>query len=252
MKYTPTELMACSASKILEDKTSVLVGTGLPIIAGLLAQRSHAPNLLIVFEAGAIGAQVPVLPISVGDSRTENRAVIASSMHEVMSMSQAGYVDYGFLGAAQIDMYGNINTTVIGDYYHPKVRLPGSGGANDVGSFSHRTIILLRQDKKRFVEKVDFITTPGYLTGSGAREEAGLPAKTGPYRVVTQLGIYTFDDESKKMKLLAVSPGVSIEDVRNGSSFEILIPEKVETIPEPSEEQLKILHDIDPMGIVVR
>jgi len=252
MKYTPTELMACSASKILEDKTSVLVGTGLPIIAGLLAQRSHAPNLLIVFEAGAIGAQVPVLPISVGDSRTENRAVIASSMHEVMSMSQAGYVDYGFLGAAQIDMYGNINTTVIGDYYHPKVRLPGSGGANDVGSFSHRTIILMRQDKKRFVEKVDFITTPGYLTGPGAREEAGLPAKTGPYRVVTQLGIYTFDDESKKMKLLAVSPGVSIEDIRNGSSFEILIPEKVETIPEPSEEQLKILHDIDPVGIVIR
>jgi acyl CoA:acetate/3-ketoacid CoA transferase beta subunit len=252
MKYTPTELMACSASAILEDKTSALVGTGLPIIAGLLAQRSHAPNLLIVFEAGAIGAQVPVLPISVGDSRTENRAVIASSMHEVMSMSQAGYVDYGFLGAAQIDMYGNINTTVIGDYYHPKVRLPGSGGANDVGSFSHRTIILMRQDKKRFVEKVDFITTPGYLTGPGAREKAGLPANTGPYRVVTQLGIYAFDDESKKMKLLALSPGVSIEDVRNGSSFEILIPEKVETIPEPSEEQLKILHDIDPVGIVIR
>ena len=251
MKYTPTELMACSASEILEDKTSVLVGTGLPIIAGLLAQRSHAPNLLIVFEAGAIGAQVPVLPISVGDSRTENRAVIASSMHEVMSMSQAGYVDYGFLGAAQIDMYGNINTTVIGDYDHPKVRLPGSGGANDVGSFSHRTIILMRQDKKRFVEKVDFITTPGYLTGPGAREKAGLPANTGPYRVVTQLGIYTFDDESKKMKLLVLSPGTSIEDVQNDSSFEILIAKDVKTIPEPSEEQLKILHEIDPVRIVI-
>jgi acyl CoA:acetate/3-ketoacid CoA transferase beta subunit len=153
--YTSTELLACVAAKLLEGKKSVFVGTGLPMIAGMLAQRTHAPNLLIIFEAGGIGPQVPVLPISVGDCRTFHRAVAASSMHDVMSACQAGYVDYGFLGAAMIDAHGNINTTVIGDWERPTVRLPGSGGANDIGSFCHRTIIMMRQDKRRFVEKVD-------------------------------------------------------------------------------------------------
>lgn len=251
MKYTATQLMACCSSKVLEDRSSVIVGTGLPIIAALLAQRSHAPNLLIMFEAGAIGALVPVLPISVGDSRTENQAIVASSMHEVMSLSQAGYVDYGFLGAAQIDMYGNINTTVIGDYDHPKVRLPGSGGANDVGSFAHKTIVLMHQDERRFVKKVDFVTTPGFLTGPGAREKAGLSSDTGPYRVITQLGMYGFDDETKKMKLLALAPGVSIEEVSSASSFNILKAKDIERLSAPSEEELRILHEIDPAGIVI-
>ncbi|GAG64966.1 unnamed protein product, partial [marine sediment metagenome] len=156
------------------DKKSVFVGTGLPMIATMFAQRTHAPKLLIFFEAGSMGPQVPVLPISVGDSRTFYKAIAASSMHDSMSLTQAGYMDYGFLGAAQIDIYGNINTTVIGSYENFKVRLPGSGGANDVGSLCQKTIIIMRQDKLRFVEKVDFITTPGYLSGKGAREEAGL------------------------------------------------------------------------------
>ncbi len=249
--YTPTELLACVAAKMLEDKKSVFVGTGLPMIASMLAQRTHAPNLLIVFEAGGIGPQMPVLPISVGDSRTFHRAVAASSMHDSMSISQAGYLDYGFLGAAQIDMYGNINTTVIGDWERPKVRLPGSGGANDVGSLCQRTIIIMRQDKRRFVEKVDFITTPGYLDGPGARERAGLPEGTGPYRVITQLGVYGFDEETKRMKLLAVHPGVTIEDIKANSSFEIIIPEKVETTQPPTEEELRILHEIDPTGMTI-
>ena len=155
------------ASHLLEDKKSVLVGTGLPMIAALLAQRTHAPGLLIIFEAGGIGPRVPTLPISVGDSRTFYHAAAASSMHDVMSACQAGYVDYGFLGAAMIDRYGNINTTVIGEWDHPTVRLPGSGGANDIGSLCHRTIIIMRQDKRKFVERVNFITTPGYLDGAG-------------------------------------------------------------------------------------
>ena len=138
------------------------------------------PDLLIIFEAGGIGPQVPVLPISVGDSRTFHRAVAASSMHDVMSISQAGYMDYGFLGAAQIDRFGNINTTVIGDYDDPTVRLPGSGGANDVGSFCHRTIIVMRQDSGSSSAKVDFITTPGYLTGPGERERPGCLRAAGP------------------------------------------------------------------------
>jgi len=249
--YTPTELLACVAAKMLEDRKSVFVGTGLPMIASMLAQRTHAPNLLIVFEAGGIGPQIPVLPISVGDSRTFYRAVAASSMHDSMSISQAGYLDYGFLGAAQIDMYGNINTTIIGDWEKPKVRLPGSGGANDVGSLCQRTIIIMRQDKRRFVEKVDFITTPGYLDGPGARERAGLPEGSGPYRVITQLGVYGFDEETKKMKLLAVHPGVTVEDIKANSSFEIIIPEKVETTEPPTEEELRILHEIDPTGMAI-
>ena len=249
--YTPTELLACVAAKMLEDKKSVFVGTGLPMIASMLAQRTHAPNLLIIFEAGGVGPQVPVLPISVGDSRTFYKAVAASSMHDVMSAGQAGYVDYGFLGAAMIDMYGNINTTVIGDWEHPKVRLPGSGGANDIGSFCPRTIIIMRQDKRRFVEKVDFITTPGYLTGPGARERAGLPEGTGPYRVITQLGVYGFDEETKRLKLLAMHPGVTIEDIKENSSFEIIIPEKVETTEPPTEEERRLLHEIDPTGMAI-
>ena len=249
--YTPTELLACVAAKMLEDRKSVFVGTGLPMIASMLAQRTHAPNLLIVFEAGGIGPQIPVLPISVGDSRTFYRAVAASSMHDSMSISQAGYLDYGFLGAAQIDMYGNINTTIIGDWEKPKVRLPGSGGANDVGSLCQRTIIIMRQDKRRFVEKVDFITTPGYLDGPGARERAGLPEGSGPYRVITQLGVYGFDEETKRMKLLAVHPGVTINDVKENSSFELIIPDRVETTKPPTEEELRILHEIDPTGMAI-
>jgi len=249
--YTPRELLACVAAKVLEDKKSVFVGTGLPMIASMLAQRTHAPNLLIVFEAGGIGPQIPVLPISVGDSRTFYRAVAASSMHDSMSISQAGYLDYGFLGAAQIDMYGNINTTIIGDWEKPKVRLPGSGGANDVGSLCQRTIIIMRQDKRRFVEKVDFITTPGYLDGPGARERAGLPEGSGPYRVITQLGVYGFDEETKRMKLLAVHPGVTINDVKENSSFELIIPDRVETTEPPTEEELRILHEIDPTGMAI-
>ncbi|MHA1581086.1 MAG: CoA-transferase subunit beta [Candidatus Baldrarchaeia archaeon] len=252
VKYSTIELMACVAARILEDRKSVFVGTGLPMIVAMLAQRTHAPNLLIIFEAGGIGPQIPVLPISVGDSRTFYRAVAASSMHDVMMLAQAGWIDYGFLGAAQIDMYGNINTTVIGPWEKPKVRLPGSGGANDVGSLCNRTIILMRQDTRRFVERVNYITTPGYLTGPGAREKAGLPEGSGPYRVITQLGVYGFDEETKRMKLLSVHPGVTIDDIKVNSQFEILIPEEISTTKPPTKEELKILHEIDPTGIVLR
>jgi acyl CoA:acetate/3-ketoacid CoA transferase beta subunit len=252
-RYNLRELLAFSGASVLEDKKSVFVGTGLPIIAATLAQKTHAPNLLIVFEAGGIGPQLPELAISVGESRTFHRAIAASSMHDVMSISQAGYVDFGFLGAAQMDMHGNINTTVIGEHDLPKVRLPGSGGANDVGSFSQRLIIVIaNQSKRTFVSKVDFLTTPGYLDGPGGRERAGLPAGTGPYRVITQLGVYGFDEETKRLKLISLNPGVSIADVKDSSSFEIIIPDKIETSPEPSEEHLRILREeIDPAGIVL-
>jgi len=252
MEYNLTELMACVASRELENKKSIFVGTGLPIIATMLAQQLHAPDLLIVFEAGGIGPKIPTIPISVGDSRTFYKAVIAASMDYAMGMAQAGLVDYGFLGAAQIDKYGNLNTTVIGDHDNPKVRLPGSGGANDVGSLCTRTIILMRHDKLRFVNKLDYLTTPGYLTGPGAREAAGLPAETGPYRVITQLGVMGFDEETKKMMLLRVHPGVTVEEVVENTSFELIIPDDVGVTEPPTEEELRLLREeIDPSGIVI-
>jgi len=251
VEYTSTELLTAVASRLLEDKRSVLVGTGLPMIAALLAQRTHAPGLLIIFEAGGIGPRVPTLPISVGDSRTFYHAAAASSMHDVMSACQAGYVDYGFLGAAMIDVYGNVNTTVIGDWRHPTARLPGSGGANDIGSLCHRTIVLMRQDRRRFVERVNFVTTPGYLDGPGARQRAGLPESSGPYRVITQLGVYGFDEETKRLQLMARHPGVALDDVLANSACEILIPRKVETTAPPTADERRLLREIDPAGMVI-
>ncbi len=251
-EYSLAELLGCVASRLLEDNRTVFVGTGLPMIATMLAQRTHAPNILIIFEAGGVGPHVPVLPISVGDSRTFHEAVAASSMHDVMSASQAGYIDYGFLGAAAIDAYGNINTTVIGDWEQPRVRLPGSGGANDVGSFCWRTLYIMRnQSKRTFVEKLDFLTTPGWLGGPGRREAAGLPAGCGPYRVITQLGVYGFDESTKRLKLLSLHPGVTVEKVQANSEFDILIPEQVSVTQPPTAKELRILGEIDPTGMVI-
>jgi glutaconate CoA-transferase, subunit B len=251
--YSLKELLVCNGARALEDKKAIFVGTGLPIIATMLAQKTHAPKLLIVFEGGSLGPIMHELPISVADSRTFHRAIAASSMHDVMSLSQAGYVDYGFLGAAQMDIYGNINTTVIGNHDLPRVRLPGSGGANDVGSFSNKLIyIIANQSTRTFVNKVDFLTTPGYLDGPGARESAGLPEGSGPYRVITQLGVYGFEEESKKLKLISLHPGVKLEQVQDNSGFEIIIPDEIETSYIPTQEDLRILRqEIDPIGIVL-
>ena len=252
-RYNTREFLAFTGASLLEDKKTVFVGTGFPIIAAMLAQKTHAPKLVIVFEAGGLGPLLPELPVSVGDSRTFYRAVSASSMHDTMSLSQSGYIDFGFLGAAQMDIYGNINTTVIGDHELPKSRLPGSGGANDVASFSHRLIIIIaRQSKRTFVDKLDFLTTPGFLNGTNAREKAGLARDTGPYRVITQLGLYGFDDKTKRLRLISLHPGVSIDEVRENSQFEIMLPDKIETSREPADKDLKILRqEIDPVGIVL-
>jgi acyl CoA:acetate/3-ketoacid CoA transferase beta subunit len=250
--YTLSELLACVASRLLEDNRAVFVGTGLPMISTMLAQRTHAPNILIIFEAGGIGPQVPVLPISVGDSRTFHRAMAASSMHDVMSAAQAGFIDYAFLGAAAMDAYGNLNTTVIGNWEQPKVRLPGSGGANDLGSLCWRTLYIMRnQSQRTFMKKLEFVTTPGWLTGDGAREAAGLPAGCGPYRVITQLGVYGFDLQSKRLTLLSLHPGVTVEDVQANSNFEILIPKEIAITQPPTEEEQRTLREIDPTGMVL-
>jgi glutaconate CoA-transferase, subunit B len=251
--YNLREYLAYLGAMALEDKKAVFVGTGLPIIAAMLAQKTHAPHLLIMFEAGGIGPSLPELPISVGESRTFHKGFIATSMHDIMSLSQQGYINYGFLGAAQMDRYGNINTTVIGDHDHPKTRLPGSGGAADVGSFSRKLIIIAaKQSKQTFVNKVDFLTTAGYLTGPGARENAGLPRDTGPHRVITQIGVYGFQETTKELEIISLHPGESMESAQTNSSFDIHVPEVIETSPVPPPEYLKILREeIDPMGIVI-
>jgi glutaconate CoA-transferase, subunit B len=252
-RYNIREYLAFLGAGLLEDKKSVFVGTGLPVIAAMLAQKTHAPNLLIIFEAGGISPILPELPVSVGDSRTFHRGIMATSMHDVMSLSQGGYLDYGMLGAAQMDVYGNINTTVIGDHAKPTVRLPGSGGANDVASFSQKLIIIAaKQSKRTFVSKLDYLTSPGYIDGPGSREKAGLPRGSGPYRVVTQLGVYGFDELSKKMTLLTVHPGGDRESVEACSGFKIAMPDILENSPEPDAECLRILREeIDPEGIIL-
>jgi len=244
--------MIVAASRLLEDGKTVFTGTGMPILAALLANRTHAPKLAIIYEAGGMcPLQPPTIPLSVGDSMTSYRAIMAASMDYTMSFIQAGYGEYAFLGAAQIDPYGNINTTVIGPHEKPKVRFPGSGGANDFGSLCWKTIVIMKQDKRRFVEKLDFLTTPGYLTGIGARERAGLPRNTGPFRVITQLGVYGFD-EQKKMVLLSSHPGVEVETIRESSGFPINVPEEAGVTPEPTKEELRILRRLDPYRVVLR
>lgn len=247
MEYNPTELLICIASRQMEDRTSAFIGTGIPMLAAALAKKTHAPELAVVFEFGGIGSLLELLPLAVGGSRTFYKALAASSICDVMEAAQRGLIEYGFLGGAQIDMYGNLNSTVIGDHDHPKVRFPGSGGANDIGSLCWKTISIMRHDRRRFVEKVDFITTPGYLDGPGAREKAGLPAGTGPYRVVTDLALLGFDETTKWMKLLAVNPGVTVEQVKENTGFELIIPDKVEENAPPSPEELRLLREkIDP------
>ena len=242
--YNPTELLICTASRLMEDGTTAFIGTGIPMLAAALAQRQQAPNLVTVFEFGGTGAILEDLPMAVGEARTFHKALHASGICDVMEAAQRGFIDYGFLGGAQVDPYGNLNSTVIGPQHHPpKVRLPGSGGANDVGSLCWHTIIIIRHSKRSFVSKVDFVTTPGYLTGPGAREAAGLPPDTGPLYVVSNLALLGFDDDTKRMKLLATQPGVTVEQVVAETSFELIIPTQVGVSEAPTDEELHILRD---------
>ena len=241
--YNPTELLICTAARMIEDGTTAFIGTGIPMLAAALAQRTHAPNLVPVFEFGGIGAILEALPRAVGEQRTFHKALAASGICDLVETAQRGFIEYGFLGGAQIDPYGNLNSTVIGDHDRPKVRLPGSGGANDVGSHCWRTIAILRHGRQRFVEKVDFITTPGYLDGPGGRAAAGLGAEGGPYRVVTELAVLGYHPETRRMILLATQPGVSVDQVRENTGFELPAAEVVEQNPPPTAEELRLLRD---------
>ena len=251
--YNSMELMISVASRFLEDNTCISVGTGAPCAAAMLAQKLYSPNLLIIFEAGGIAPLLSSMPISVGDSRTIYKAIQIISMPEVMELLQRGGVDYCFLGGAQIDMYGNLNSTMIGsDYQHPQVRFPGSGGANDFGSLAWKTLVMTPQSPRRFIPKVDFITTPGYLTGAGAREKAGLPPETGPYKVITNLAVLGYDEKTKRMKIESVHPGIMVDEVQANTGFELVLEKDISVTKAPTREELKILREeVDPLKLII-
>lgn len=251
--YSAIELMICAAARLLEDGVLVVVGTGAPCAAAMLAQKTTAPNLTLMFEAGGVGPRLPRMPISVGDSRTFFQGLMATSMADIMETCQRGMVDYTFLGGAQIDMYGNLNSTQIGsNHERPDVRLPGSGGANDLGSLCWRVLVITPHDKRRFVPHVDFITTPGYLDGPGGREKHGLPPNTGPYKVITSLAVLGFHPVSLRMQLESLHPGITLEQVQENTGFELLVRDPIEETPAPDVEHLRILREqVDPHRYII-
>lgn len=249
---TDIERMIVTSARLLEDNKGVYVGTGMPLLASVLALKTHAPGLLMIYEGGGVGGNPNGrLPIQVSESLTYQNGTIVGSMDYVMSLAQAGFIEYGFLGGAEIDPYGNLNTTVIGDWEKPKVRLPGSGGGSDIASLCWRTIILMGQDKRKFTPKLGFLTSPGYFQGPEQREAAGLPKGTGPYRVVTQLGVYGFPEETRRMTLLHAFEGITLDQIQEASGFELDIDPNWTYIPEPTEEELRVLHTLDRDKIVL-
>ena len=251
--YTLTELMTVAAAREIQDGEVVFAGTGLPMLGAMLAQRTHAPDCCIVFEAGTVASRLAHLPMSVGDPRVMRGAAVAAGLSEVFTyVLQAGRVDVGFLSGAQIDRFGNINSTAIGkDPSHPQVRFSGSGGSCDIACLACRTVIIAKHEKRRFPEKVDYITSPGWLTGGDSRPRAGL-VRGGPSVVVTTMGVIRFHADSKEMYLESYHPGLSAKAVADETGFPLDIEGAAEThIPSP--EELHILREVvDPERVFLR
>jgi len=250
--YTPDEILVASSSRYLEDNKVVFVGTGLPLVASSVAQRLYAPNLSILFEGGAVQPTLTprFLPNSPNDMRSCFRALMHAASSDILSFLQRGYVDYGIISGAQVDQYGNVNTSFLGDFRKPKMRLPGSGGANDIASLATRILILMRHEKRRFVEKVDFITSPGNIDEKG-REHYGIIFGK-PLAIFTDLAIMEYDPQEKRVKLKALQPGVTVQQLLDNLGFKPIIPDKVEQIEPPTEEEIKTIREIDPRGVWVK
>lgn len=251
--YSLTELMAVVAAREIADGEIVFAGTGLPMLGVMLAQRTHAPDCHIIFEAGTCASQLAHLPMSVGDPRVMRGAAMAAGLSEVFTyVLQGGRVDVGFLSGAQVDRFGNINSTSIGvDPRHPSVRFSGSGGACDIACLSRRTIIIALHEKRRFPEKVDYITSPGWLDGGDSRCKAGL-VSGGPAAVVTTMGLLRFHPDTKIMYLASYHPGLSPLMVAEQTGFPLDIGFAIETAP-PTENELRILREeVDPERIFLK
>lgn len=248
--YKLTELMAICAAREIRDGEIAFIGTGLPMLGGMLAKHTTAPHCVLVFESGVVDARPSRTPLSIGDACLVPGSAMLAGLTEVFGLlMQPGYVDVGFIGAAQIDRHGNLNSTVIGAYENPKVRLPGSGGANDIGSLAKRLIVIMKQDARKFVERIDYLTTPGWLGGPGARERAGLP-RGGPSAVITDLGVYRFEESTKEMYLDSYHPGITTQDIRKNVAWELTIPDEVKATKPPTKRELRILRTkCDPEGI---
>ena len=250
--YSSPELMTINAARLLRDGDAVFVGVGLPNLACNLARQTHAPNLLMIYEAGVIGAQPARLPLSIGDPTLVSGATAVCSMYDIFALYlQRGNVDVGFMGGAQIDRYGNINATVIGSYDHPKVRLPGSGGSMEIAAWANRCYIITPHQKRRFPEKVDFCTSAGFLSGRSERELAHLRGG-GPQAVVTDLGILE-PDENGELVLAALHPGKTVEEAKANTGWGLKVVPNLRTTQPPSQEELRILREeLDPAGIYLK
>lgn len=254
--FSKSEMMIVAAARELAGQRVCFVGVGLPNIAVNLAKRTVAADLELVYEAGVFGARPARLPLSIGDPTIVTGATAVTSMFELFAFYlQRGLVDVGFLGAAQIDRFGNINTTVIGDYEHPTTRLPGSGGACEIAINARQVFVIMRQSRRSFVERIDFRTSPGNLGGAESaariRREQGWLGR-GPSVVVTDLGIYRFGDDGE-MRLDSLHPGATVEQVRETIGWEPRISERLTTTPAPTGEELRLIRvELDPEGMYTK
>jgi glutaconate CoA-transferase subunit B len=253
MEYSSSELMIVNAARLLKNGDVVFVGVGQPNLACNLAKRTHAPELVMIYEAGVIGAEPARLPLSIGDPTLVSGALSVVSMYDIFAnYLQRGNVDVGFLGGAQIDKYGNINATCIGaDYTHPKVRLPGSGGAQEIAAWANRCYIMTPHQKRRFPEKVDFLTSAGYLDGQGGRATAGLRGR-GPIGVVTDIGILQ-PDETGELVLTALHPGKTVQEASENTGWTLKISRDLRyTEPVTGKELFILREELDPTGIYTK
>jgi glutaconate CoA-transferase subunit B len=252
VKYSSAELTIVNAARLLKDGDVVFVGVGQPNLACNLAKRTHAPNLVMIYEAGVIGAEPARLPLSIGDPTLVSGALSVVSMYDIFSnYLQRGNVDVGFMGGAQIDKYGNINATVIGGYDHPKVRLPGSGGSQEIAAWANRCYIMTSHQKRRFPEKVEFMTSAGHINGRGDREARGLRGR-GMVGVVTDIGMLE-PDETGEMRLTALHPGKTIEEAKANTGWDLKVAAQVKTTELVTKKELKILRqELDPTGIYLK
>jgi len=245
------EIMVGVGAREIKNKEVCFIGTGLPMLAAYLAKYTHAPDSTLIFESGVINSHPKYLATGVGDFTLLSNCTKISSLFYALSLLQREKIDLGFIGGAEMDQYGNINSTVIGNYFKPNVRLPGSGGANDIASFAKRTVIIIPHQRRKFPTKISYLTSPGYINGPGSREKYGLKGK-GPTKVITDLAVLGFDSESKKMKIESLHPGVSLKEVEENTGFKLLIPDDIPYTELPTVNEIRLIRKIDPSRIYLK